>query len=447
MFPVCVRDVKPVGPNAELAVLEGLPCAELAVLEGSLATGRASSAVDGPQEGQAQPRGEPCTVIAMAHDEQGVKHARRPRRGRAGGTLAAVAAAVGVSRTTVSNAYNRPDQLSKDLKDRIMSAAEQLGYAGPDPMARSLRTRQADAVGLLLTERLGYAFRDPGAVEFMHGLGEACSERGRSLLMIPAPPGSEKAETVLRASVDGFVVSAVAADDRHLRAVLSRPQPAVIVDSPLGVPGVDFVGIDDRGGFAALAEHVLGLGHRKIGVISIRRGEDVDAEPTPRPLHERMAVGRAQHPVRYQRLLGLMDAAAKLSVSIDEFVVSERPYNSRDDGMRGAADLLQAFPKMTAIMCITDILALGVLEVLHSRGIAVPEQLTVTGFDDVREAESAGLTTVRQPLEEKGRLAIETLLDERPRSRAKRVVLPTELVVRSSSGLARRGNLDFSLRR
>jgi DNA-binding LacI/PurR family transcriptional regulator len=365
----------------------------------------------------------------------------RPRRGRPGGTLAAVAAAVGVSRTTVSNAYNRPDQLSKDLRERILVAAEQLGYAGPDPVARSLRTRQADAVGLLFSERLGYAFRDPGAVEFMHGIGEACTERGRSLLVIPTPPGAQQAETVQRAAVDGFIVSSLSSADPHLVAVLARSQPAVIVDSPLGLSGVDFVGIDDRAGFATVADHVLRLGHRRIGVITIRRGEEHGAEPSPQPLSERMEVGQIQHPVRRQRLLGLTDAAAALHVSPEEVIVTERDYNSREEGALGAAALLDAAPDVTAIVCLTDILAVGALDALSARGIAVPDDMTVTGFDDVPTAGAFGLTTVHQPLEAKGRAAVEMLLDDRPRSRAKRLVLPTELVVRTSSSPPRRHRL------
>ena len=366
----------------------------------------------------------------------------RPRRGRPGGTLAAVAAAVGVSRTTASNAYNRPDQLSKGLRDRILAAAEQLGYAGPDPVARSLRTRQADAVGLLFSERLGYAFRDPGAVEFMHGVGEACTERGRSLLVIPTPPGAQQADTVLRASVDGFIVSSLSSADPHLAAVLARSQPAVIVDAPLGLAGVDFVGIDDRAGFAKVADHVLQLGHRRIGVISIRRGEEFVAEPSPQPLSERMAVGEVQHPVRRQRLLGLADAAAARGVGLEPVIVSERDFNSREEGALGAAALLEAAADLTAIVCLTDILAIGAMDVLSSRGIAVPAEMTVTGFDDVPAAASFGLTTVHQPLEEKGRAAVGMLLDDRPRSQPRRLVLPTELVVRTSSASPRRGLLS-----
>jgi DNA-binding LacI/PurR family transcriptional regulator len=371
----------------------------------------------------------------MSAERSASKANRGPRRGRPGGTLAAVAAEVGVSRTTVSNAYNRPDQLSPDLRERIMAAAEKLGYAGPDPVARSLRTRQADAVGLIFTERLGYAFRDPGAVEFLHGLAEACSERGRSLLLVASQPGGGRTDTVSRAAVDGFVIFSMPEADPNIATVLSRPQPAVVVDSPAGMTGVDFVGIDDRAAFAQVASHVLGLGHSKIGVVTVRHGEEANAEAGPLPLMDRLEAGRAPHPVRQQRLLGLVDAAGAAQVSLQAVVVTERVAHERVEGARGAAVLLDSVPDLTAIMCTSDIMAFGVLDELAARGLV--GALTVTGFDDVPAAEGAGLTTVRQPMEDKGRAAIELLLDERPRSRAKRVILPTELVVRSSSGPAR----------
>jgi len=337
-----------------------------------------------------------------------------------------VAARVGVSRTTVSNAYNRPDQLSAELRERILAAAHEIGYAGPDPVARSLRTRQADAVGLIFSERLDYAFRDPAAVEYLGGLAGACTERGRSLLMVPAAAGSTHIQTVLRAAVDGFVISAARSDDELVQAVLSRPQPAVIVDSPLGVAGVDFVGIDDRNSFALIARHVLELGHRRIGVVAVRRAEDEPAEPRPAPLAERIGAGHTQHPVRLERLLGLAD---ELGTGV-EVLVTERPANSREEGAAAASALLQARPDLTAIMATSDILALGVLDQLAALG----RELTVTGFDDIPAAAAAGLTTVRQPLAGKGRAAIELLLDHRPRSVAASRMLPCELVVRGSSG-------------
>jgi DNA-binding LacI/PurR family transcriptional regulator len=228
------------------------------------------------------------------------------------------------------------------------------------------------------------------------------------------------------------------ADDPHVNAVLSRPQPAVVVDAPTGITGVDFVGIDDRAGFAQVAAHVLALGHRRIGVVTVRRGEAEEAETSPQPLVERVSTGRAPHPVRQQRLLGLLDAAEHAHASVRKVVVAERDSNHRMSGALGTAALLDADPSLTAIVCTSDILAFGALDELAARGLSVPEDATVTGFDDVPAAEGFGLTTVRQPLEQKGRAAIEFLLDERPRSRAKRLVFPTELVIRSSSGPVRR---------
>lgn len=312
-----------------------------------------------------------------------------------------------------------------------MSAAAELGYSGPDPMARSLRTRQADAVGLIFSERLGYAFRDPGAVEFLHGMGEACTERGRSLLIIPAVPGAVHADTVLRAAVDGFVVFSLPGDDPHLSAVLSRPQPVVIVDAPREVAGVDFIGIDDRAAFASVGAHVLGLGHTRIGVVAVRRGEDVAAQGSARPLPERMDAGADPHPVRQQRLLGLLDAVEAAGGNASGVLITERPGNAREEGALGTAALLAADPGLTAIMCTSDILAFGALDELASRAIEVPARITVTGFDDVPAASSAGLTTVRQPMEGKGRAAVEAVLDG-----AGAATLATSLVVRASSGPA-----------
>jgi len=128
----------------------------------------------------------------------GIPSSRRPA------TLASLAAELGVSRTTVSNAYNRPDQLSAPLRARVLEAARRLGYPGPDPVARSLRTRKAGAVGLLLTEALSYAFRDPAATGFLEGLALACEEAGQGLLLVPVSPEQADVTAVHQAGVDGF---------------------------------------------------------------------------------------------------------------------------------------------------------------------------------------------------------------------------------------------------
>src|SRR5699024_8250064 len=133
---------------------------------------------------------------------------------------------------------------------------EMLGYPGPDPMARSLRTRKTGAVGVLLTERLSYAFRDPAAVTFLEGLTLECDKTGTGLLLVPANPEDEDVASVSSAAVDGFVAFSMPDDDPHLKAVLARSLPTVVCDQP-DVPGVDIVGVDDVAAMREMAEHLI----------------------------------------------------------------------------------------------------------------------------------------------------------------------------------------------
>lgn len=334
-----------------------------------------------------------------------------------------------MSRTTVSNAYNRPDQLSAPLRARVLEAARRLGYPGPDPVARSLRTRRAGAVGLLLTEALSYAFRDPAATGFLEGLALACEHAGQGLLLVPVSSEHADVAAVHQAGVDGFVVYSVCDDDPHFLAVLERPVPTVVCDQPMNVEGVDRVGVDDRSAMLGLARHVGGLGHRRVGVLCMRLGPQRQDGPAD---IERQA--RATYPVQRDRLGGLRAGMAEVGVDWADVPVVERYEHSVDAGANAAAELLARSPEITAILCTSDILALGALRHAAERGLSVPGDLTVTGFDGVPEAVRAGLTTVRQPMREKGRVAGELLLDRGDRNRPRRVVLPTELLIGATSG-------------
>jgi len=363
----------------------------------------------------------------------GLQNVRRPA------TLASLAAELGVSRTTVSNAYNRPDQLSAPLRTRVLEAARRLGYPGPDPVARSLRTRKAGAVGLLLTEALSYAFRDPAATGFLEGLALACEAAGQGLLLVPVSPEHVDVTAVLQAGVDGFIVYSVREDDPHFLAVLERPVPTVVCDQPHGVEGVDRVGVDDRAGMLCLARHLTGLGHRRIGVLCMRLG----AGRYDGPADQERQLG-ATYPVQRDRLAGLRDGLAEVGVDWAGVPVIERFLHSVDAAESAAAELLTAHPDVSAIVCTSDILALGALRYATERGLSVPEDLTVTGFDGVPEAARADLTTVRQPLLEKGRVAGEMLLERGERNRPRRVTLPTELVVGGTSAEPRAAQRFFS---
>jgi DNA-binding LacI/PurR family transcriptional regulator len=354
-------------------------------------------------------------------------------------TLASLAAELGVSRTTVSNAYNRPDQLSAPLRARVLEAARRLGYPGPDPVARSLRTRRAGAVGLLLTEALSYAFRDPVATGFLEGLALACEQAGQGLLLVPVSPEHADVAAVHRAGVDGFVVYSVREDDPHFLAVLERPVPTVVCDQPAGVEGVDRVGVDDRSAMLGLARHLTGLGHRRVGVVCMRLAAQRNDGPADAARQSAIA-----YPVQRNRLAGLREGLAQVGVDWSTVPVWERFDHSVDAGQAATAELLAAHPEITAVACTSDILALGALRHAAERGLGVPGDLTVTGFDGVPEAERAGLTTVRQPVLEKGKVAGELLLERGDRSRPRRVTLPTELCIGRTSGAARGPERWFS---
>src|SRR5918995_2592574 len=144
-------------------------------------------------------------------------------------TLATVAAALGVSRMTVSNAYNRPDQLSPALRERVLAAARELGYPGPNPVARTLSRGETGSVGLVLDQPLTEAFRDPATVEFLHGVAAGCEERALGLSLVPRIAGRDAA-LVHTALVDGFILYCAPEADERLEAVRERRVPYVLVD-------------------------------------------------------------------------------------------------------------------------------------------------------------------------------------------------------------------------
>lgn len=346
--------------------------------------------------------------------------------------MASLAAELKVSRTTISNAFNRPDQLSADLRERVLATAKRLGYAGPDPVARSLRTRRAGAVGLVISEPLTYSFNDPAALDFVAGVAQSCEELGQGLLLVAVGPSRSVADgtaAVLAAGVDGFVVYSVAEDDPYLQVVLQRRLPVVVVDQPKDVPGVSRVGIDDRSAMRRLADYVIGLGHRQIGLLTMRLGHD---------RRQGLAdLDRLQSPtfhVQRERINGVRDALAAAGGDPDSLTVVESYEHLPTSGGAAAKVALDANSRITALMCTADVLALSAMDYLRAQGIYVPGQMTVTGFDGVPEAIGRGLTTVAQPSLEKGRRAGRLAQSRAPSGLPGIEVLTAELIRGRTAG-------------
>jgi DNA-binding LacI/PurR family transcriptional regulator len=346
-------------------------------------------------------------------------------------TLRDLAAAAGVSRSTASNAYNRPDQLSAELRERVLATAVDIGYPGPSPAGSALRRGRSGSLGVLLGDRLGYAFSDPAAAVFLDGLAEAVEDEGYALLVLPGARtgGGPVPEVVRAAVVDGVVAYSLPDDDPAVDAVRERGLPLVTVDQP-ALPGVAGVRVDDAAGARAVAEHVLGLGHRRLAVVAFELAADGRGGPADAARQR-----SATFTVTRDRLAGYRAAVEAAGLDWAAVPVHECPHNAHLEGVRALTELLPAEP--TAVLAMSDELALGVVQGAADAGLAVPGDLTVTGFDDTAAAARAGLTTVRQPLRDKGVRVGGQLLALLAGGDPSPETLPTELVVRTSSAAPR----------
>ena len=277
-------------------------------------------------------------------------------------TLADVAEHLGVSRTTVSNAYNRPDQLSPTLRERVLSAARDLGYTGPDPVARSLRRGKAGSLGLVFDARLRYIFDDPAAVLFLSGVAAGCEEQGTGLALVPQLPEGA-AELVRSALVDGYVMFCTPENDERLEAVRARGLPYVLVDFSPYVDGPR-VNIDDRGGARAVAQHLVDLGHRRFGLVVPYEDGATDAADGHRDLrpdaHRGPHALALLHPLRAPARLARPDRRRRHRLG-RACRSAARPRATRSPAIAPPRALLDRADRPTAIICLSDVLALGVM--------------------------------------------------------------------------------------
>jgi DNA-binding LacI/PurR family transcriptional regulator len=343
-------------------------------------------------------------------------------------TLQTIADRVGVSRMTVSNAFSRPDQLSAELRKKILAAAKQLGYVGPDPAARALARGTSGAVGILLTDSLRDAFNDEVATGFLGAIVDELEPTGFALTLLTA---NERGDVIPARDVamDGALVYSCRVESTGRDWLVRRKLPLVYVDQD-PVPGIASVNVDDRGGARAAAQHLVDLDHRRVGIVAVAiDGPSGIAQDPLAELHG--------HPQR-QRMFGWLDALEAAGIRP---TVVQTQTNRHSEAEEAARLLLEVEPKPTAVLCFSDVMAASVTHVAKSSGLRIPDDLSVVGFDDSPAARwgDPPLTTVRQDVAAKGRLAAEalTVAIERARSgstnRVRHITLPTELVVRQST--------------
>lgn len=332
-------------------------------------------------------------------------------------TIADVARTAGVSPTSVSFAFNRPDRVSEQTRTRILAVAADLGYS-PDPVARSMTTGKTGTVGVLVPQPLATVVHNPYLSEFLAGVAETTDTEDLPILLVGPRQGSIE-HAVFDAAVDGFLTIGLEPFRPTIQLLTNRRLPYVMVDSD-PVDGVACVNADDTTGAHEAMAHVLGMGHRAIGILGIR---------SPQPGRWERYVGTLG-----RRMDGYRAALEEHGMSMNDVHLTECTV-SEEGGRRGLRRLLEKKPRPTAIVTMSDIIALGALIEARSQDIAVPEDLSIIGFDDIPETRWAkpALTTVSQTTGAKGRMSARMLLDLiAGGARPEHVLLETKLLVRDS---------------
>ena len=334
-------------------------------------------------------------------------------------TMADVAAAAGVSVMSVSYAYGRPERVSDETRAKVFDAAERLGYTGPHRGAQSLRSGRSNNLAVLLTEKLTYAFDDPQARRFLSGVADACLDTDTGLVILPNTRVGRDVDRVRDAAVDGYVFWTTVTGDPLLDAAVATGRPVCVQGGPEH-DGTTLISIDDAAAAEAVALIALAGALRPL-VLAFPADEHRERRLVHGPDPETI-----DFPVTRNRLRGYRAAAEALGLDWSAVPVAFGTGSFRSEGTRAMQDHLDALRPDT-VLAMSDEMALGALSVVRDRGMQVPGDLAMVGWDDTEEAAGAGLTTVAQSLYEQGRSAARAVLAGEP------VATPEWHVVRRTS--------------
>jgi len=333
-------------------------------------------------------------------------------------TLEEVARLAGVSRSTVSRVINDHPNVRPQTRKQVWQVIRKSGYQ-PHAVARSLVTNRTQIVGMVIPEAVTTLFTDPFFSILLRGATNACNAHRYQLMLslfAASADQQERYQNLLgNGYLDGVIVASAPLDDPLISNLLHDRVPFVSVGRHPNRQ-VHSVDVDNIGGARMAVEHLIGLGHRRIATIT----------------------GRLDTTHGQDRLEGYRQALEAHGVPVEEGLIVEGDFTERS-GMVGIQRLLPA--SLSAVFVASDTMAVGALKALRQAGRQVPQEIALVSFDDIAVASAIepGLTTVRQPIERMGSMAVEVLLslvESSPEEEAPvhRIVLPTELVVRASCG-------------
>lgn len=320
-----------------------------------------------------------------------------------------IAKAAGVSHSTVSRALSDNLLVAQATRGRIQKIAQELGYT-PNAIARGLVTQHTRTVGVIVT-----TITDPFAGEIFRGIEEVAGDNNYRLFL-----GTSHADPVREVNlvkglrewrVDGVIVASSRVGSLYMPLLKEIGVPIVLINNQHGGPFIQSVGVDNVLSACVATHHLIEQGHRVIGYLA----------------------GPPEHASSDDRLSGYQRALMQARIPFDSSLV--QPGNGRTDGGEHVARLLSRSPVPTAIFCYNDLTAIGALRALKARGLRVPHDIALVGFDDIEFASYVDppLTTVRQPKDEMGRLAMRMLIDLLQGKTVTDIVVPGELIVREST--------------
>ena len=232
--------------------------------------------------------------------QPGSKRADKPIR------LTDVAKAAGVSHGTASNVFSRPAIVREEVRERVMAAAQKLGYAGPDPKGRLLRAGKVNAIGVATAEPLSYFFDDPFARVVMSGISQACDATGAGISLVSAVNEEQLAWNIQSALVDGFIVFCIEGGSRLVELTRERKLPFVALDFGFDDETIAAIGVDDVAGGRMAARHLAELGHRRFAVLSLPFVESGFGPASPQRVEAAVYSGTRD------RLRGYFEALARV---------------------------------------------------------------------------------------------------------------------------------------
>ncbi len=304
-------------------------------------------------------------------------------------TIKDIAEVAGVSHTTVSRALRSNPRISAETIERIQQIAEELGYV-PNTVARGLKTSQSRVLGVIVRRIV-----DPFFSEVLQGIEDVLHEAEYSLFLTTSHRDPTREKEIMQVMgerrVDGVIVSSTQIQPEQIRQMDRFKVPLVLINNQaIDEPDIHSVYHDDIDGSQKVTQHLIGLGHTRTAFLGNARGGKTNAE----------------------RIDGYRITLQQAGLSFNPDCLVVGPNGQPDGGAEGMAQILNLSPRPTAVVCYNDLMAIGAIQAVQRAGLHVPDDISITGFDDIELAAyvSPPLTTFHQPKYELGREAASMML-------------------------------------